>query len=129
VEIFFEAVKAGRYTCFLAENTQLDMMYIPDALRAAIEVMEADPARLVHRNAFNVTAMQLSPASLAPVLSERVPGFEIDYEVDPVRQAIADSWPRRLDDSAAREEWGWAPAYDVDTTTDDMLANLRTKLG
>jgi nucleoside-diphosphate-sugar epimerase len=128
VEIFYKAVLDGRYTCFLAADAQLDMMYMPDALRAAIEVMEADPGVLRHRNAFNVTAMQLSPASLAGVLAEHVPGFEIAYDVDPVRQAIAESWPRRIDDRCAREEWGWAPEYDVERMTADMLENLRRKL-
>jgi nucleoside-diphosphate-sugar epimerase len=128
VDIFYQAVLHGRYTCFLAEDAQLDMMYMPDAVRAAIEVMEADPARLVHRNAFNLTALQLAPRDLAEVLARHVPGFRIDYDVDPVRQAIAESWPRRIDDSAAREEWGWAPEYDVERMTTDMLDNLRHKL-
>ncbi len=104
------------------------MMYMPDAVRAAIEVMEADPARLRHRNAFNVTAMQLAPRDLAAHLAERVPGFTVRYDVDPVRQAIAESWPRRIDDTAAREEWGWAPEYGVEAMTDDMLTNLRAGL-
>ncbi len=127
VEIFWAAVDEGRYTCFLAEDAQLDMMYMPDAVRAAIEVMEADPESLEHRNAFNVTAMQLAPRDLAAAIAERVPDFEIEYDVDPVRQAIAESWPRRLDDSAAREEWGWEPEYGVDAMTDDMLENIRRK--
>ncbi|MFS8636548.1 MAG: L-threonine 3-dehydrogenase [Gemmatimonadota bacterium] len=129
VEIFYHALEHGRYTCFLGPDTRLDMMYMPDAIRAAIELMEADPARLRHRNAFNVTAMQLTPATLADAIAQRIPGFEIEYDIDPVRQAIADSWPRRLDDSAAREEWGWKPAYDLDAMTDDMLAQLAKKLG
>ena len=129
VEIFYHALEHGRYTCFLGPDTRLDMMYMPDAIRAAIELMEADPARLKHRNAFNVTAMQLTPATLADAIAQRIPGFEIEYDIDPVRQAIADSWPRRLDDSAAREEWGWKPAYDLDAMTDDMLAQLAKKLG
>ncbi len=128
VDIYYQAVLEGRYTCFLSGDSQLDMMYMPDAVRAAIEVMEADPARLEHRNAFNVTAMQLSPDSLAETLRRHVPGFEISYDVDPVRQAIADSWPKRLDDSAARDEWGWRPEYDVERMTTDMLTNLRRKL-
>lgn len=128
VDIYYQAVLTGRYTCFLAEDAQLDMMYMPDALRAAMEVMEADPARLVHRNAFNITAMQLAPRDLAQVLARHVPGFEMDYEVDPVRQAIAESWPRRIDDSAARHEWDWRPEYDVERMTEDMLTNLRAKL-
>jgi len=124
VEIYFEAVRSGSYTCFLAPGTQLDMMYMPDAIRAAIELMEADPDRLVHRNAFNLTAMQATPEKLAASIREHRPGFEIDYEVDPVRQAIAESWPRRIDDSAAREEWGWRPEHDLASMTADMLENL-----
>jgi nucleoside-diphosphate-sugar epimerase len=128
VDIFHQALAEGRYTCFLAEGTQLDMMYMPDAIRAAVELMEADPARLVHRNAFNVTAMQLTPARLAEAIRRHLPGFEIDYRVDPVRQAIAESWPRRLDDSAAREEWGWRPRYDLEAMTADMIEHLSARL-
>jgi nucleoside-diphosphate-sugar epimerase len=124
VQIFHDALLHGTYTCFLEADTQLDMMYMPDAVRAAIELMEADPARLQHRNAFNVTAMQLTPASLAAEIRKHLPSFEIRYEVDPVRQAIADSWPRRIDDSAAREEWGWKATYDAVRMTEDMLAQL-----
>ncbi len=129
VEIFYAAVQQGRYTCFLRPDTQLDMMYMPDAIRASIEVMEADPRRLKHRNAFNVTAMQLTPATLAEAIREHLPHFVIEYQVDPLRQSIADSWPRRLDDSAAREEWGWAPRYDLRAMVADMLENLRKKPG
>lgn len=129
VDIFYHALEHGRYTCFLAEDTQLDMMYMPDAVRAAIEVMEADPARLKHRNAFNVTAMQLTPATLTQSIRAELPSFEIDYDIDPVRQRIAESWPRRIDDAAARAEWGWKPRYDVATMTHDMLTHLRMKLG
>jgi nucleoside-diphosphate-sugar epimerase len=124
VEIFHEAVAGGRYTCFLAADTQLDMMYMPDAVRAAMELMEADPARLVHRNAFNVTAMQLTPARLAAEIRRHLPGFEIAYDVDPVRQRIAESWPRSLDDSAARREWDWRPRYDMAAMVEDMLEHL-----
>ena len=125
VEIFHKALAEGRYTCFLGPGTQLDMMYMPDAIRAAIELMEADPARLVHRNAFNVTAMQLTPERLADAIRRHIPAFELAFEVDPGRQAIADSWPRRIDDSAAREEWGWRAEYDLLTMTADMLEHLR----
>jgi nucleoside-diphosphate-sugar epimerase len=125
VDIFYQAVEHGRYTCFLEEGTRLDMMYMPDAIRAAIGVMEADPDRLVHRNAFNVTAMQLAPETLAEEIRKHVPGFELRYDVDPVRQAIAASWPDRIDDAAAREEWGWAPEYDAAAMTADMFAHLR----
>ena len=124
VDIFYKAVAHGRYRCFLGSDTQLDMMYMPDAIRAAIGVMEADPSRLRHRNAFNVTAMQLTPQSLAAEIRKHLPDFEIEYEIDPVRQSIADSWPDRIDDSAAREEWGWSPAFDAAAMTADMLAHL-----
>ena len=126
VEIYFEAVRSGRYECFLSAETQLDMMYMPDAIRAAIELMEADPARLVHRNAFNVTAMQVTPASLADAIRVHLPKFELTCEVDPIRQAIADSWPRRIDDTVARAEWDWEPEFDLAAMTTDMLANLQT---
>jgi len=128
VEIFYEAVREGRYTCFLEPDTQLDMMYMPDAVRASIEVMEADPSMLKHRNAFNIAAMQFTPDSLAQAIRRHVPGFIMEYQVDPLRQRIAESWPRRLDDTAAREEWGWAPEYDLEALVADMLVNLRKKL-
>ena len=128
VHIFYEALEKKSYTCFLSADTQLDMMYMPDGVRAAIEVMEADPARLQHRNAFNVTAMQLTPRSLARMIKQHIPDFEISYDVDPVRQAIADSWPKRLDDSTAREEWGWNPQYDAPTMVTDMLQKLSEKM-
>ncbi len=116
VEIFYEAIRNGRYTCFLKPGTQLDMMYMPDAIKASIDLMEADSSRLINRNA------------LAAAIQRHIPDFVIDYDVDPLRQGIADSWPRRLDDSAAREEWGWDPDYDLDTMAEDMLLNLRKKL-
>ena len=127
VHIFYEALQSGSYECFLREDTQLDMMYMPDAIRATIELMEAPQERLKHRNAFNVTAMQFTPADLANLIREHVPEFTISYRVDPVRQAIADSWPLRLDDSAAREEWGWCPQYDAPAMVADMLTQLRNK--
>jgi nucleoside-diphosphate-sugar epimerase len=127
VDIFYQAVEKGSYTCFLEPDAQLDMMYMPDAVDALVGVMEADPDKLVHRNAFNVTAMQLTPQSLAAEIRTHIPGFTIEYDVDPVRQAIADSWPDRIDDSAAREEWGWSPQYDMVTMTTDMLEHLTPK--
>ncbi len=129
VEIFYAAIESGSYTCFLAADTCLDMMYMPDAIRAAMELMEADAERLRHRNAFNVTAMQFTPEQLAQALCRHLPEFRISYRVDPVRQSIADSWPRRLDDSAAREEWDWRPQYDVERMTADMLRHLSERLG
>lgn len=128
VEIFYEAIRNQRYRCFLGPDTCLDMMYMPDAVKAAIDLMNADPGRLEHRNAFNVTAVNLTPEQLAAEIRKHMPEFTIEYEVDPVRQAIADSWPNSLDDSAARQEWGWQPDYDLESMTWDMLQNLRLKL-
>ncbi|MGH8542941.1 MAG: L-threonine 3-dehydrogenase [Gammaproteobacteria bacterium] len=128
VEIFHHAIRYRRYTCFLRADTRLDMMYMPDTLRAIIALMEAEPVRLHHRNAFNITAMSITPAELAQAIRRHVPEFVIDYRIDPVRQAIADSWPRSLDDSAARAEWGWAPAYDLEAMTADMLERLSERL-
>ncbi len=129
VEIFFAAIRHGRYTSFLGPETRLDMMYMPDALEAVVGVMEADPARLAHRNSFNVTAMSLTPEELAAEIRRHVPGFEIEYDIDPVRQAIADSWPDSIDDSAAHAEWDWAPSHDLRSMTADMIEKLRNKLG
>ena len=128
VEIFYEAIRHQHYTSFLRPDTRLDMMYMPDAVKAAVDVMRADPERLVHRNAFNVTAMNFTPEELAAEIRKHLPRFVLDYRVDPVRQAIADSWPDSLDDGAARAEWGWSPSYDLATMTADMLANLDRKL-
>lgn len=128
VEIFYQALRYRHYTCCLRPDTCLDMMYMPDAIRAMIELMEADAARLTHRNAFNVTAMSVTPEQLALEIREHIPDFVMDYEIDPVRQAIADSWPQSLDNSAARAEWGWAPRYDLATMTRDMIERLRDKL-
>lgn len=128
VEIYYEAIKQHRYTCFLKAGTYLDMMYMPDALRAAIDIVEADPNRLKHRNAFNVTAMSFAPEDIANEIKKHIPDFIMDYDVDSVRQAIADSWPNYMDDSAAREEWGWSPWYDLASMTKDMLEKLSDKL-
>ncbi len=124
VEIFYHAVLHGRYTCCLKAGTSLDMMYMPDAIKAAIDLMEADPDKLEHRNAFNVTAMHFDPEEIAAEIRKHIPGFEIDYKVDGIRQAIADSWPDYMDDSAARAEWGWEPEYDLPAMTSDMLRVL-----
>jgi nucleoside-diphosphate-sugar epimerase len=128
VEIFYSAIRYRHYTCFLRSDTALDMMYMPDAIRAVLELMAADPAKLTHRNSFNITAMNFSPAQLADAIRVHIPDFHIDYEVDPARQAIADSWPRSVDDSAARQEWGWAPRYDLAAMTKDMIEKLSTRL-
>jgi nucleoside-diphosphate-sugar epimerase len=128
VAIFYDALRHGRYRCFLGPDTRLDMMYMPDAVRATLELMEADPANLKHRNAFNIAAANFTPAELGAEIRKHLPGFEIEYEIDPVRQAIADSWPQSLDDAAARAEWGWRPRYDLAALTADMLQQLRPKL-
>ena len=128
VEIFYGALRHKHYTCFIAPETQMDIVYMPDAIRGMIQLMETDTARLRHRNAFNVTAMRVTPETLAREIRKHVPDFVIDYDVDPLRQEIADSWPRSVDDSAAREEWGWAPKFDLEETVADMLRALGTKL-
>lgn len=128
VEIFYQAIRYRHYTCFLKPDTNIEMMYMPDAIRAILEVMEADSHKLVHRNAYNVAAMNFSPEELATAIRQFLPDFRIDYEIDPVRQAIADSWPRSVDDSAARKEWGWAPRYDLPAMVKDMLEKLGARL-
>ncbi len=109
VEIYFEAVRHHKYCFYLKQGTFLDMMYMPDALRAALNLMEADSTTLKHRNAFNVTAMTTSPEAIAAEIRKTIPEFKLTYDIDPLRQAIADSWPNSMDDRAAREEWGWKP--------------------
>lgn len=128
VHIYYDAIKKGAYTSYIAEGTQTDMLYMPDALKAVVDLMEADSYKLIHRNAFNITAMSLTPEILDESIKKYMPDFKLDYDVDPVRQAIAESWPNSLDDSAAREEWGWKPEYDLDKMTKDMLENLEKKL-
>lgn len=127
VEMFHAALCEGRYTCFLRADTRMDMMYMPDAIRAVIELMEASPAALTHRNAFNITAMQFTPAELAAEIRAHVPGFRIDYDPDPLRQSIADSWPSRLDDSEAREQWGWRHEYALPDMAADMFRGLHAQ--
>jgi nucleoside-diphosphate-sugar epimerase len=128
VEIYYEAIKTKSYTSNLSAGTFLDMMYMPDALRSAVELMEADPAKLVHRNCFNVTAMSFDPEMIAAAIRKYIPEFRLDYKVDPVKQAIADSWPNSMDDSAARSEWGWKPEFDLDSMTKDMIEKVSAKL-
>jgi nucleoside-diphosphate-sugar epimerase len=128
VQIFYEAIRHRRYTCFLKQGTKLDIMYMPDAIKGAIAIMEADPNRLKHRNAFNVSAMSFAPEDIAAEVKRWIPGFTMDYEVDPLRQSIADSWPNSMDDSAAREEWGWQPDYDLPRMCEDMIEKLTPKL-
>jgi len=128
VDIYYEAIKQGRYTSYIDKGTLLDMMYMPDALEAIITLMEADGEKLVHRNAFNVTAMSVDPEMIAQSIKIEIPDFTLDYQVDPVRQQIAESWPDGIDASAAKEEWGFNPRYNLDAMTKDMLAKLKVKL-
>ena len=128
VAIFYGAIRQRHYTCYLKPDTFLPMMYMPDAIRALIRVAEADGGRLHHHADFNVNAMSFTPADLANAIQSRLPEFRIDYRIDPLRQAIADSWPNSLDDSAARAEWGWQPIFDLDAMVDDMLENLTREL-
>ncbi|MBW5447729.1 NAD-dependent epimerase/dehydratase family protein [Cohnella sp. CFH 77786] len=127
VDMYVSAVKSGQYRSYLGPGTFLDMMYMPDAVESVIRLMEADATRLKHRNAFNVTAMSVDPEAIASSIRRRIPDFRLEYDIDPVRQAIADGWPDALDASAAREEWGFRAKYDLDGMTDDMLSNLSGK--
>jgi len=125
VHIYYEAVSKGKYTSYIAPGTQMDMMYMPDALNAVVQLMEADPSRLVHRNAYNISAMSFDPEQLAASIRKVMPAFALSYDVDPVRQGIAESWPNSLDCTAAKEEWGFAPEYGLDGMTEDMLKRVK----
>lgn len=127
VEIYYAAIKEKKFTCPLPEGTFLDMMYMPDALDACVQLMEADPSRLIHRNSFNITAMSFDPSLIFKAIKKRIPEFSIDYKVEPVKKAIADSWPNYMDDSCARKEWGWNPKWDLESMTDDMLKVIGEK--
>jgi len=129
VDIFYAAIKTRHYDCFLHADTQLDMMYMPDAINAAIKLMTADSQRLRHRNAFNVTAMSFTPQQLAAEIQKHISEFTISYSIDPVRQAIADSWPKHMNDSAARAEWDWQAEYNLAAMVEDMLAKIAAKCG
>ncbi len=128
VDIYYEALKNKKYTSFIGKGTYMDMMYMPDAVEAIIQLMEAEPSKLKHRNAFNITAMSFEPEEIAASIRKIIPEFTLDYDVDPVRQGIADSWPNSLDVTDAKEEWGFAPKYDLDCMTEDMLEKLAMKL-
>ena len=129
VEIYYAAVKGEEFVCPIAKGTYMDMMYMPDALKAAVDIMEADPRYLQHRNSFNIASMSFDPEEVFEAIKKEIPDFKMRYEVDPVRQAIADSWPNKMDDTCARKEWGWTPSYNLKSMTRDMLKNLRIKLG
>jgi nucleoside-diphosphate-sugar epimerase len=128
VAIFYGALRRQRYSCFLGPNTRLPLMYMPDAIKSMMDLASTDIGRLKHHADFNVNSLSITPSELADAIKVRVPGFEIGYEIDPLRQSIADSWPDSLDDTAARKEWAWQPGYDLDSMVDDMLANLNKKL-
>lgn len=128
VDIYYQAIEKGSYTSYIAQGTRMDMMYMPDALQAIIDLMEADADKLVHRNAFNVTAMSFEPEEIAASIRKHIPEFVLNYDVDPARQAIAASWPDNIDASAAKDEWNFKTAYDLDAMTADMLEKLKQKL-
>jgi nucleoside-diphosphate-sugar epimerase len=126
VAIFYDAVEKGSYSCFVREDTVLPMMYMPDAIRGTVLLAEADFSRLRHHSDFNIAAMSFSAGELAQAIRQHFPLFKVSYEPD-YHQAIADSWPRSIDDSAAREEWGWKPEWDLASMTRDMIEHLRNK--
>ena len=128
VDIYYSAVKGEEFVCPIAKGTFMDMMYMPDALNACVQLMEADPTRLVHRNSFNIAAMSFEPTQIFEAIRRQLPDFKMRFEVDPLRQSIADSWPNSLDDTAARQEWDWKPAFDLDAMTTDMIKNLTPRL-
>ncbi|WP_289127069.1 NAD-dependent epimerase/dehydratase family protein [uncultured Prevotella sp.] len=128
VDIYYAAVRGEKFVCPIKKGTLMDMMYMPDGLHAAISLMEADPTRLVHRNGFNIASMSFDPEEIFNAIKCYKPDFEMEYDVDPLKQGIADSWPDSLDDSCARAEWDWKPQYDLDAMTVDMLKNLEAKL-
>lgn len=127
VDIYYEALKTGKYTSYIGKGTKMDMMYMSDAINAIIKLMEADASQLKHRNAFNITAMSFEPDEIAAEIKKHIPEFEMDYDVDPVRQGIADTWPDSIDPTCAKEEWGFEAEYDLAKMTVDMLEKLREK--
>ena len=129
VDIYYAAVREGKFTCPLKPGTYMDMMYMPDALRATIELMEADPTKLIHRNSFNLASMSFEPTEIIAEVKRLVPELEVKFEIDELRQSIADSWPNSMDDSCARAEWGWKPEYDLRAMSEDMVLKLRQKFG
>jgi nucleoside-diphosphate-sugar epimerase len=127
VDIYYEALKSGKYTSFIDKGTYMDMMYMPDAINAIITLMEADTSKLKHRNAFNITAMSFEPEQIAAEIRKHIPEFQMSYDVDPIRQGIANTWPDSIDPSAAKEEWGFKAEYDLAKMTVDMLEKLKAK--
>lgn len=129
VDIYYSAVRGEKFVCPIPEGTLMDMMYMPDALHAAISLMEADLSKLKHHNGFNVASMSFAPETIYAEIKKHKPDFEMVYDVDPLKAGIANSWPDKLDDSCAREEWGWAPKYGLSEMTVDMLDKLSKRLG
>lgn len=127
VEIFYEAIRKKRYTCFLKPDTTLPMMYMPDCVRATVQLMESAASKIKIRTSYNVTGMSFSASELAKEIRTHIPGFKCNYRID-FRQAIADSWPRSMDDSAARSDWGWYPEYTLSSMTKEMLARVSNRL-
>ena len=127
VEIYYDAIKRGKYTCAVPRDVYMDMIYMPDALKAVVELMEADPAKLRHRNSFNIASMSFTPEIIAAEIKKHIPEFEMLYDIDPVKEEIARSWPNSLDDTCAREEWGWQPDWNLERMTVDMLDAVRRK--
>ena len=128
VDIYYSAVRGEKFVCPIGQGTYMDMMYMPDALHACVQLMEADPSRLVHRNGFNIASMSFAPEGIYQAIKKYKPEFEMEYKVDPLKQSIADSWPNSLDDVCARQEWDWKPTYDLDSMTRDMLEKLSSRL-
>lgn len=127
VDIFYSAVKGEDFVCPIQQGTFMDMMYMPDALNACVQLMEADPEKLVHRNSFNIASLSFEPEMIYAAVKKHYPDFKMTYDVDPLKQAIADSWPNSLDDTCAREEWGWEPHYDMEKMATDMVEKLKLK--
>lgn len=128
VDIYYSAVKGEKFVCPIAQGTYMDMMYMPDALNACVQLMEASADRLIHYNGFNIASMSFEPGQIFQAIKKYKPEFEMEYNVDPLKQSIADSWPNSLDDTAARMEWDWKPVYDLDSMTRDMLEKLSLRL-
>lgn len=127
VDIYYKAVQDGHFVCPIKQGTYMDMMYMPDALGAMVNLMEADPSKLKHRNSFNIASMSFEPEMIAAAVKRQIPDFTMEYQIDDLRQAIAESWPNSLDDSCAREEWGWKPTYDLDSMSEDMVKVLKAR--
>ncbi len=128
VDIYYSAVKGQKFICPIAQGTYMDMMYMPDALNACVKLMEADPSRLIHRNGFNITSMSFEPGEIFQAIKAEIPDFEMEYQVDALKQSIASSWSNSLDDTCAKEEWDWKSEYNLESMTKDMLTRLKARL-